>query len=84
MLHGVALSAIRFGRLEASRGPVGTMMDLVERARRLLTERLQQEYVKAWICGRRAVFVDSWVYRSSLCTLDSRRHLPFDLVIRVR
>ena len=86
-MHAVALCAIRFGRkhqsISAVLGRDISSIDLVEWARRLLSERLQREYVKMWIDGRRDVFLDSWVIQSSLCELDSSRLPPFDLVIRI-
>ena len=84
MLHGVVSCAIRFGRrqlsVSAASGQDISRVDLVDEARRILSARLRSEYVKAWIDGRRAVFVDSWVYQSSLCECDSRQYAPFDLV----
>ena len=86
VLFGVALRAIRFGRRTRSievwyRTAVGGF-DLVACAKVGLSIRVQREYVRAWLLGRRSAFVASWVNRASLFSLDGSKFAPRDLVCR--
>ena len=62
----VFLSVALLAGAALAHGEDVSRVDLVDSAKRLLSDRLQREYVKAWIEGRRAVFVDSRAFRSRL------------------
>ena len=71
------MSLVERGAIAAS------SVDLVAGAKEGLSIRLQREYVRAWVAGRRSVFVDSWVAGAPLCLLNAEKFAPRDLVCRI-